>query len=209
MRLLRLRDLGHVIIVAAALVGLASVWRKRIALRTSWPLSHDEMTRVREYPRHRLVFNGAFRDTLVLFLDYRCAYCAVVYPGLVRADAHYGVVVWHLVDSRNSLSVQAAIAAECARGLGAFHPYSYALFAKRDSIGMLSWQDYLAAAGITDTGGFMRCVDRRDPLRVIEEDTRLGQRLGLAGTPAVIFRGRLYVGPTRMEEIERIIQFQR
>lgn len=208
-RVLRSRDVGQVVVVAAALVVLSSVWGRLKAKPTSWTLSREEMTEVRALPRRPLVFDGTFRDTLVLFMDYRCGFCAVVYPGLVRADAHYGVVVRHLVAGPNSLSAQAAVAAECARRIGGFHSYSYALYAKRDSIGTLSWRTYLAAAGIPDTGGFMGCVDRRDPLGLIEEDTRLGQQLGLAGTPAIVFRGRMYVGPGRMEEVSRILQSRR
>lgn len=129
------RPIEGIAVVAAAVVLAAGVHQRVTAPREAWDLSADERRQLRDHGNRPLVFPGVFRDTIVLFLDYRCPSCAVLYPDLVRTDARYAVVVRHLAGPKGSLSAQAAIAAECARREDRLHAYSYALFARRDSIG--------------------------------------------------------------------------
>ncbi len=197
----RFRDLGHVLVVAAALIIASTLWGHFSRPPTTWALSEiDRLALVEPDTRHT-VFSGSFIDTLVFFIDYRCAYCAVLYPSIVRKDAPYGVIVRHLVNGPHSLSAQAAIAAECAGASEKFHEYSYALFSRRDSIGRVSWQRFLELAGVADSGPILSCIEKRAPIHVINEDTELGHRLGIQGTPALIYQGHAYVGPTRITEL--------
>jgi protein-disulfide isomerase len=191
------------LLVAAVVVLAAALWQRLAGPRNPRSLTAAQTRLLSAEPARPLVFNGSFPDTLVLFLDYQCRYCAALYPELVRADAPYGVIVRHLVGDRNSLSAQAAVAAECARMEGKFHAYSYALFARRDSIGVLSWQAYANAAGLPESDALSRCIESRATIQVTDRDTKLGTQLGLNGTPAAVVRGMVYVGPSPILEALR------
>lgn len=197
------RTIERIAVVAASVVLAASVYQRYTAPRITWTLSTEQQRELREQSGHRLVFPGVFRDTIVLFLNYQCGLCAALYPELVRADAAYGVVVRHLTGDRGSSSTQAAIAAECARREDRIHAYSYALFAKRDSIGLLAWEEFGRVAGMEDFARFSRCIENHDPLELVDADTRLGISLGLTGTPAAILHGRVHLGGAQVESMLR------
>ena len=183
----RIRDIEHVVVVAAAFVLIISLWHRLSVTSDIRTLSKAQKTVLREQSERPLVFPGNYPDTVVFFLDYRCPYCAVLYSDMVRDDARYGIVVRHVVANRNTLSAQAAVAAECARREGKFHAFSYALFARRDSIGLLSWQEFATAAGVPELDSLSQCIEYRTPIDVIEDDTELAQQLGLTGTPVAIY----------------------
>jgi protein-disulfide isomerase len=195
-RRLLFRATEHVLAVAAALVLLSFGWRRLSARPDIITLSAAQIGAMQKRLERPLVFPGSYADTLVLFLDYRCPYCAVHYGDIVRHDAPYGVVVRHVVASVNSLEAQAAVAAECARGEGRFHAFSYALFARRDSIGYLSWRSFGAVAGVENSDRLSECIESRAPIGTIREDMELAHQLGVLGTPAVAYRGRMYLGST-------------
>ena len=191
----RLRNLQYVLVVAAAFVLLFSFWSRSTRDSSVRTLSPSESQAVQSRPQRPLALPGEYRDTVILFLDYHCPYCAALYPDLVRARSAYGVDVRHVVAGPNSVIAEAAIAAECARQQGRFHPYSYALFGKRDSIGALPWEAYGIAAGVPDLATLTSCVERRLPLAWIEWDTKLVRDIGLKATPTVVYGGRIYTGP--------------
>lgn len=194
---------GRVVVVAAGTVLLLSLWQKATVRPPVEPLREAQAEMFLSRSQRPLVFPGEYRDTVVFFLDYRCGYCAVAYLELVRPDANYGVEVRHFVAGPNSVSAQAALAAECARNLGEFHAYGYSLFARRDSIGLASWQSYAAVAGIRDPARLTECIDRRATVAVVQGDSELAQQLAISGTPAAIHRGRVYLGSLGMVEMLR------
>lgn len=195
----------HTVVVVAAVLVLLSALRTRLAgppdVRTLSAAQAEAFHNTSPAP---LVFAGDYPDTLTLFLDYRCGYCAAIYPDLVRPDAPYGIVVRHVAPDRNTLSAQAAVAAECARRQGRFHAFSYALLARRDSIGLLSWEAFGRLAGVPSLEALTACTEARATIARIDADLNLSQRLDLTMTPVALYRGRLYFGPVRIGEIRRV-----
>lgn len=172
---------------------VAFIWRGKSTRISERSLNASQSETLAKMDRP-LVFQGQFNDTLILFVDYSCRYCAALYPELVRPDAPYGLVVIHIADRRSPL-FQAAVAAECARNLRRFYSFSYGLFAKRDSVGRIPFESFAAQAGVRDLAGFSQCVENRIPYRIVEEDMRLALMLGIEGTPAAVLHGKLYQGP--------------
>jgi len=205
----RLGDLRNVVVLAAAFVLLSSLWSRFSATRETRSLSAGQIKALRDGPARPLIFPGNYRDTVVLFLDYRCPYCAALYPDIVRADARYGVIVRHAIDDRNSLRGQAAVAAECARRQGRFHAFSYALFSRRDSIGLLSWETFGVAAGVSQPDSLAQCIEHRATIGIVEDDSKLTRQLGVSGTPAAIYGGRIHVGPFSILEMLRVLNSSR
>lgn len=129
--------------------------------------------------------------TIVEFSDFQCPFCRRLhdtlrelkqeYPGLLSTVyRHYPLERLH------PHARTAALAAECAAGYGRFGDLADALFSLQDSIGLVSWNRYAVAAGITDTIEFARCV--RDTLHVgrLRTDQDAGKRLRVTGTPTVL-----------------------
>lgn len=188
---------------AALFVAADRAYQHLLAPRPVRSLSAQERAAISGMSTQVAVFPSASPDTIVLFVDYRCGYCAVLYTDIVRERAPYAVVIRHVTESRHSMSALAAIAAECSRLQGRFHPFSYALFGKRDSIGLLAWDNFAATAGVPDPIAFSRCVDQRATIGMVDDDRVLAEHLGLPGTPAALFAGRLYVGPVAVGDVIR------
>lgn len=201
----RMRDLERVAIVAAVGVLAMSFWQRLSLTPVSRGLSAAEARLLSGQTGRPLVFPGSYSDTIIVFLDYRCPYCAALYPDVVRPESRVGIVVRHALADQGSRSAQAAVAAECARQEGKFHAFSYALFARRDSIGVISWERFAAAAGVPDLPRFSLCIDKRATMELVDEDMQLARRLDLPGTPVAIHRGRMYVGPVGLGELMREI----
>lgn len=201
----RMRDLERVAVVAAVGVLAMSFWHRVSLTPVSRRLSAVETRVLREQSGRPLVFPGSYSDTIIVFMDYRCPYCAALYPDVVRPESRVGIVVRHAMADRGSRSAQAAVAAECARREGTFHAFSYALFARRDSIGLVAWEEYAAVAGVPDVPRLAQCIEKRATIQLVDEDMQLARRLDLPGTPVAIHRGRLYVGPVGMGELMREI----
>lgn len=196
------RDLGQVLAVAICLIAISSLWRGHAQAEAGiQELTASEREALAVVKRRPLVIPGAFSDTVLLFVDYRCAYCAALYPDFVRQGLPFGIEMRFALANRNSLSAQAAIAGECARQQGKFHPYSYALFSRRDSIGVLSWETYAKTAGVPDLQRHARCIAIRETLPLIEEDVAFSQQMGISSTPVAVFGNKRYVGPVRIVEL--------
>ncbi len=137
--------------------------------------------------------------TLVEFSDFQCPFCASLQPTLRALRQRYGArlnVVYrnYPLESIHPYARTAAVAAECAGAQGAFTAYHDALFSRQDQIGVASWHDFAAAAGVRDLPRFDRCVQRRESNPRVVEDLELGGRIALTGTPTLIINGLMLRG---------------
>ena len=150
--------------------------------------------------------------TLVEFGDYSCGYCGkfaqdtlpqirekYVKSGQVKlAHINYPIL--------GPGSMAAAQAAECAAHQGSFWEYSDLLYANQSS--GFSPDNVLALAeelGL-DTADFEQCLADTPDQASLENDFRLGQMLGVRGTPAFLINGRPVSGALPYEQFEQIIE---
>ncbi len=134
---------------------------------------------------------------IVEFGDFECPFCAAFanralrgirkkYPDEVAVDFRH----WPLPMHR--LAYPAARAAECAAAQGRFDAYADALFARHDSLGIISFDKFAEDAGVPDRAAFDRCNASAVPVPAVERDSHEAIALGARGTPTVIINGILY-----------------
>jgi protein-disulfide isomerase len=99
----------------------------------------------------------------------------------------------------------AARASDCAGNQGRFPGMHNALFTNQDSLGLKPWDVLAAEAGVRDISTFMDCLSSTSQLETVEHGIRVGDAIGITGTPTIIINGWQYASPPRNlgEEIEK------
>ncbi|HEU0076799.1 MAG TPA: DsbA family protein [Longimicrobiaceae bacterium] len=144
---------------------------------------------------------------IITFSDFQCPFCARVNAGIDRVRANdprrVAVVYRHFpLEAIHPHAFAAANAAECAGAQGRFEEYHDALFAAQDSIGKRSWDRFAQEAGVPDMAEFGRCVaEDRFRARIVA-DQKAGEKLGVNGTPAFIFEGRMITGADAPDRLD-------
>jgi protein-disulfide isomerase len=151
--------------------------------------------------------------TIVEFSDFQCSFCRKFWrETLPRLDERYiqtGKVrfVYRHLAILGPPSVQAANAAECAGEQGRFWPYHDLLF---ERVGPFAFTDsrLKGYAGELRLDGkrFGTCVDEGRYRKRIEQETLIGQMLGMTGTPSFLINGRLLIGAHPFETFVRVIE---
>jgi protein-disulfide isomerase len=141
---------------------------------------------------------------IVEFSDFQCPSCARSSAALKRIQAeHPGlvtVVYRHFpIGDIHPHAFSAAIAAECASEHGRFQEYHDALFQQQDSIGTTSWLLYAEKAGVSDLADFGECMRTERPRARVDADTAVARSIGVWGTPAFIFQGKMVTGASSTE----------
>jgi protein-disulfide isomerase len=131
--------------------------------------------------------------TILEFGDYECPFCAryaakvdsilAAYPAEVRFVYRH----WPLPNHR--FAYPAARAAECAHHQERFWQVHDLLYAKRDSLGIISFSEFGRRAGVPDARAFDACLADSKPVPVIEQGIRDAQASGGTGTPTLIVNG--------------------
>lgn len=115
-----------------------------------------------------------------------------VATGKVRFEYHHYIVVDSIVGGNESQ--RAAEASECANEQGEFWNYHKMLFANWNGEGEGAFVDrrlkvFAETLGL-DTQKFNQCFDSARHAGKVRADTRLGQSLGVTGTPTVFVNGQ-------------------
>lgn len=144
---------------------------------------------------------------IITFSDFQCPFCARVNEGMERVRANdpqrVAVVFRHFpLENIHPHAVAAANAAECAGAQGRFEAYHDALFAAQDSIGKRAWDAFARQAGVPDLAEFGRCVAENRFAARVATDQKAGEKLGVNGTPAFIFEGKLITGADAPERLD-------
>lgn len=142
--------------------------------------------------------------TIVELADLECPACRALQPTLADLRRKYPdklAIVWvNYPLAYHHFALGAARAAECAETLGAFDRWRDEVFKEQDSLGLKSWGEMAAAAGIADTGMIGRCARDPAPVAAIMAGLKFGDEIGLVGTPTVILNGwRFSSAPTAGE----------
>ncbi len=186
--------------VACALVVTALVVRRQLASPSAGERQSGPPTPVSGWIKlvaggHRMGPAGA-PVTILEFADFECPFCRAFTEGALRAiRAEYPTTVavifreWPL--PYHQYARQAAQAAECAADQGRFESFHAALYAKQDSLGLKSFTQFAAEAGVPDTIAFAQCATSTMPVPAIDSDIAAARRAGGAGTPTIIINGLL------------------
>jgi protein-disulfide isomerase len=146
---------------------------------------------------------------IIEFSDYQCYYCGE----FARSTQHpllamYGDQIRFVYRDfifYGPVSLQAAVASECADEQGAFWLYHDLLFEFQDELNRDRMVD-LARSIDLDMDRFSACLD--DPMieAEVQADTDDGHRLGIRGTPTFFINGRVFVGAQPLEAFMTVIE---
>jgi protein-disulfide isomerase len=162
--------------------------------------------------------------TMFEFADFQCPHCAqfatLVEPELHQKLVDSGVVRVVFYDfplPQFPYGFAAARAGRCANEQGKFWEWHDAAFrsqqqwsyAKSLSAAVDHWTDYAEQVGM-DAGNFEACVRSDKYQKEVSESKRLGESLGITGTPGIIINGkRLSDIPANFDELNTIVQAER
>jgi protein-disulfide isomerase len=207
----RLSDIGTWVVVVCALLSTILVVRREFSQGSTVT---GEATYVEDWQE---AFAVGIRSgspsapvQIVEFADFECPFCAQ-FEATVRAvhDKYQDQVAFtfaHFPLAMHSFAEPAARAAECADLQGRFQVVRTALFQRQRTFGSVPWTDLAKQAGIPDVEQFDKCVADTRPLERIEQGKRLGQKLGILGTPTIIVNGWKLPVPPSLEDLQKIVE---
>lgn len=144
--------------------------------------------------------------TIVEWADFQCSGCLATKPFLElmleRFPGQVRLVFKHFPLSRHPLAKGAAQAAAAAQNQGKFWEMYDMLFAAQES-NELAPQDLTAMAKRLklDMDKFRKDFSSAETAKMLEDDMKQAEGLGLDGTPFVWINGRLFqLGPGELEE---------
>jgi protein-disulfide isomerase len=147
--------------------------------------------------------------TVILFSDFECPYCSRVEPSITQLEKDFPGkirVVWKdfpLGMHRNARP--AAIAARAAGDEGKFWQMHAKLFANQRSLDRASLEKYAQELGL-DLTKFRAALDTGKFSSEIDADMRVGQTLGIQGTPAAFINGRKIHGAYPYDTFKTVVE---
>ena len=126
---------------------------------------------------------------VVLFFDYRCAYCSKVSPWLEkngRLGLSGTVRLRHLPRPGDKRARDASRAVICADRVGRFTDAHRLMLNEDRWVDSLRLNRFVSFAGIDTLGEFARCIASDAPDTQIADDSMWAHRLRIRGTPAFV-----------------------
>ncbi len=152
--------------------------------------------------------------TIEYWADYQCSFCAVfaqqTIPQLTSRIADGTVALVHRDYAfLGQESVDAAIAVRCAAREGRYWAMHDAVYAAQNGVNKGAFaRPRLAQAAASvglDPTAFAACMDDREPLVAVLDDTAAGARTGIESTPTVDVNGNRFLGVPDMAVLIKAI----
>lgn len=148
---------------------------------------------------------------IVEFADFECPACRGYVSILDSIRSRYprrvATAVAHYPLSYHRFALPAARAAECAQRSDRFEEIARLLLLGQDSLGLKPWRDFAAQAGVDSLDSFERCVKESGPMRRVQRDIELGNRIGVGATPTLVVNGLLFNSPPSLDVLDSLVQF--
>ncbi len=146
--------------------------------------------------------------TIVAFSDFQCPFCGRVNPTIDRLVSEnkgkVRVVFRHYPLPFHTDAPLAAQAAMAAGEQGKFWEMHDKMFANQRAIKREDLDKYAQEIGL-DAGKFKAALDTSKFKQAVEDDTALGSRLGVQGTPHFFVNGRVLSGAQPYESFKEIV----
>lgn len=147
--------------------------------------------------------------TIVEFSDFYCSFCTrFATETLPKIRDHYGDMIHFVYRDLpiigGQISVEAAIAGNCAHDQGQFWEFHNILFSHNAARGRESYISFADELGL-DTDAFTVCLDDKAKLDEVTLDLIDGQTLGIQGTPKFYINGKSISGAQPFENFKLVI----
>lgn len=167
-------------------------------------LPHQTLISWRQYLRAgRFLGQHQAHDTIVVFTNFDCDSCSLLakrLDSLLRMHPAVSIIERYFNRDRSSSS-SADLAAACA-SVSEYPEVRHWLYGAKPLVAMHRWGLLAAKAGVADTSHFVRCIDDRATVAMLQLDSAVASSLHLASWSAVIVKGELYDGAPSLRTIE-------
>jgi protein-disulfide isomerase len=146
---------------------------------------------------------------IIEFLDLECAACALYHEKVIREllrgddGGEVSLVYVHFPLRSHRNAVAAAHASECAAEQGRFGAFVDHALNAQGRFASAPWNELASAAGVSDLATYQSCVGRDSVASRVDAGRRVGDALGVTGTPTLVVNGWRYRAPPTLDEIRR------
>ena len=146
--------------------------------------------------------------TIVEFSDFECPFCGRAEGTVTQVLGAYGDKV-RLVYRDFPLPMhphaeKAAEAAHCAGDQGKYWEMHGRLFANQQSLDVPALKKHAGELKL-DQGKFDKCLDSGAKAKLVEDNRKAGEELGVTGTPAFFVNGMMLSGARPFEDFKSLI----
>jgi protein-disulfide isomerase len=146
---------------------------------------------------------------IVEFADFECPSCGQFFMNTEGSlNALYGDrIQWAFLDfplQQHARALPAAIAAQCAQKQGKFWPYHDLVFANQTKLSDDDLRGYADRVGL-DRKAWDQCFEKQETLAAVQEDSELGNELGVDATPTFFVGGQTLKGAMPITSFMEII----
>jgi len=159
-------------------------------------------------PNNPTFGDAAAPITIVAFLDFECPFSQESYPIFKEAALKYEPVIQVIfkhfpLSTIHPSSLDASLAAECAREQNKFWDYYNAVFEQK-KLTKTSLSTYAKELGLNEKI-FTACLDGKKFVNQVQQDLRDGLELGVRGTPTYFVNNKKIEGVMTKEQWDNII----
>jgi protein-disulfide isomerase len=175
-----------------------------------WPPDPTKPVRVPGWPAlkaggHRIGPDSA-PITIAEFSDFQCPYCREFRAALDTLRSEFpgavAVVYRHWPITRlHAQAMPSAVAAVCAGAQGRFPAMRDTLFSRQASLGSADWVELATVSGVPDSAEFRRCLSSAEPRIQILNDSLMGVKVEVRGTPTVVMNGWKFRGTPTVDQL--------
>lgn len=141
--------------------------------------------------------------TIVEFADFQCPACALASTRLARIAKEFPkdvrVIYRHMplaMHADAQLAAEAALAVRAQKGDAGFWAYHDKLYANQRDLSQPALEKLATQLGV-DLARFRKALSEHSFRLQTERDKKFGEHMGIAGTPAIYFNGRVMMGVPR------------
>lgn len=159
-------------------------WRQRRASQQQVTRHWKDLTGVGGH-----LDDGVDQVALVEFSDYQCPFCrraAASIDSLLAANPSIGMVYRHFPLPIHAAAPGAARASICAEEQGRFRELHHQLFRTERWQSDTNWLREAEEAHVPDLQRFRVCLSSERTSERLAADVKLGQTLGINGTPTIL-----------------------
>lgn len=157
----------------------------------------------------RPVLSGVSPVVLVEFADYECRFCQEQHKLMeqwkIGRDNPSVIFIHFPLRSLHPRAEGAALAALCAEQQGRFLAMHDRLMKSDKWADDGNWVREARAIGIRDLGRFTQCLTDPDTRAQLETEVRLGNQLGVSGTPTFLSLEGVHKGMLSGEDLEGLV----
>ena len=157
-------------------------------------------------PDDQSVGPSSARLDVVVFLDFECPYCRVMFPVLLDLQRRYPeevrLVFKHLPLPIHEHAVQWAIGVECAGRQGRFVDFAKEVYS-RSTVGRSAAE--VAQQLELDRAAYDACLGDESVKAKVSADQALAEELGITATPTIVIGDTPLVGQVSPAELQAIV----